>query len=220
MSGTQAQAAAKPALKSSWVVWGGIARAGKTKETFSEGICEIFAFEGVTELAEFWKNRPYSRLSNVISVSRGDAPKRIEMNGKEYVFDSLSLFRKNIVPKWEDPQHARGSSLEVELLASQDQMDRIWQQLFMRLVGEDFPNSNLVTGLRIISRNRAEKNIRVELWLRVCKFDNQKTEGYTESNEELVDKLSKKMAEIITPHFPAFSESQIVSKDFKVSSKS
>ena len=67
---------------------------------------------------------------------------------------SLCLFRKGIVPAWEDKANQNGSEFRVTLDGENAlKLDDYWKNLVFKLVGEEFINSEVVNFSKRFSSN-------------------------------------------------------------------
>jgi hypothetical protein len=112
------------------------------------------------------------------------------------VIESFSLFKKGIVPAWEDPVNAKGSEYFLRL-TNHSLMDSYWENLVLGLVGETVDSGDEVCGVRVVDKSRAGTQYRIELWLRgrdrtVCQVLHDKASAC------LVDGLSTKNAPSLT----------------------
>jgi hypothetical protein len=61
--------------------------------------------------------------------------------------DSICMFRKDILPAWEDPQNVGGSDMKIEFRINKDQdkeLDNLFVNLISELIAEDFEYSKHV----------------------------------------------------------------------------
>lgn len=89
--------------------------------------------------------------------------------------NTLSIFQKGVLPKWEDPVNAQGAEYQLRLMltldneSSLDKITAIWEQLVMDVVTKRMPYAEQVVGFRIVDKSFPTKeNFRLELW---TKFD-------------------------------------------------
>lgn len=136
---------------------------GHTLQSREHGYCHQFVPLGrdaVCTVADYW------RLFNNIPVPGKSADWCIHVTARRPL-ESVSLFQDGVVPAWEDPVNANGSTLTV--VWGQDWSDEttrsVWRNLTMALVGETLPFGDDVVGLRATLPFNRRKG-RMEVWLR------------------------------------------------------
>jgi len=133
---------------------------------------EIFKFDNLNDLAKFWYNCWYDDSSDLLFSTLDDTEKRIELNERKYIIDSLNLFREGIKPTWEDPVNSVGYDLRVILSVNSENREQteityknLWQNMVFSLIGEESDFSNQVTGIRF--KVQPTKSIlRLEIWMK------------------------------------------------------
>ena len=85
----------------------------------------------------------------------------------------MSMFRKGIEPKFEDPQNTKGGEYKMRLFLNNiqepalDFVNKIWESLVLDLLTARFPHPELIVGVRIVDKSFAMKeNFRIEVWTR------------------------------------------------------
>ena len=89
------------------------------------------------------------------------------------------MFKRDIEPKWEHPDNAKGGRLIFQVDKDQENYQDIYDALFFYLVGEDFEGHERINGFRFISAKSSTNNnflFRVEIWVN---FDNEQTDSLT-----------------------------------------
>lgn len=88
---------------------------------------------------------------------------------------SISLFKNEVYPKWEDPHNQDGGDLAIRSFKSLEELSQIWELFSVYCVGELFQNSSHVNGIRIVDSSIPTKKelYRIELWFSDKKLKNQ-----------------------------------------------
>ena len=79
---------------------------------------------------------------------------------------TVNLFVDGVKPVWEDAAHQQGASLRLQF--SKGYANRIWEDLILALIGEQFELENEITGI-VLSIGRTDK---LSVWFRHG-FDNR-----------------------------------------------
>lgn len=156
-------------LKNTWVFYDHTKSDSETYESNTRKLCEI------SDIVKFWQvfnNYPLpSKLFN-------NGVHRPLMNSRE--ISSLSVFKKGIVPKWEDPVNKFGAEISKRKFNRKNQLeevDRDWINLLMMCIGSSIDNG--ITGIRVVDSSSYKKNehtgvsdfkllYRIELWFDNC----------------------------------------------------
>lgn len=82
--------------------------------------------------------------------------------------DGFSMFKKGIIPQWEDPANSLGAELQYRKTMNPQEIDTHWENMVLALIGEVIDENNEICGCRVV--DKAKKNtrsiFRLELWLR------------------------------------------------------
>ena len=202
-------------LGSGWVFWDRLqAEGARTNENYNDSMTILFTFDKLEEFAMFWKATPYSRLSNLFYDLESRELKRFKIGDDEKSVDGMLLFRKGVQPKWEDPANCFGCSLSCEIIRpSVKCLDNLWKDLVFRLVGEEFPVSDSITGLRVLDRLRKNEFIKVELWLNIPLQKTRLTPEVYETNKVNFDNVFRHFLETLQKSFPLLTENHIITND-------
>ena len=100
-------------------------------------------------------------------------------NDKKREVASLSLFRSDIEPKWEDPKNINGSEFSLRKFYNKDLapiifLENLWLNLAVACIGEQFFKAEDITGCRVVDSSLVSSGkplYRIELW-----FYSQKTQ--------------------------------------------
>ncbi len=88
------------------------------------------------------------------------AGKRHMVDGR--AIEGWSMFEYEARPDWEHARNTGGCTLTCKAAFSRAEIDLVWRDLLLALVGETAPHSEHVVGVRVLDRTHA---YRIELWL-------------------------------------------------------
>lgn len=156
-------------LANTWVMYDHVKSSSDTYESNTRKVCE---FSDVVQFWQIFNNYPPpSKLFNnginrpVMKCSDGD---------KEIT--SISVFKKGIEPKWEDPVNKKGAEFYKRKFGPKDalrELDNNWYNTIMACIGRELDDS--ITGVRVVDSSALKKNeytgtsdfkslYRIELW--------------------------------------------------------
>ena len=91
--------------------------------------------------------------------------RKVIFDDQEKIIDCIMLFKKDIIPEWEDPKNAQGGSLILQLDDLQEeQIDDIWKNLVFSVVGNTLPHFQHINGIRLMDRLKKFNCLKIELW--------------------------------------------------------
>lgn len=151
----------KHPLQNQWTLWYLEADRSKSWEDLQN---EITTFESVED---FWSLYNYIKLASEIKP------------GSDY-----SLFKKGVRPMWEDPANKKGGRWMITLNknAVRGDVDNLWLDVILCLIGEAFDHSDQICGAVI--NNRA-KLYKIAIWTSDAKSE----DGCLEIGNKLKDAL-------------------------------
>lgn len=76
--------------------------------------------------------------------------------------EGLSFFEKNTFPDWESKRNLNGNTITFKSHYSKEEIDSIWLDSLVVLIGETCCHSENITGIRVIDRT---VTYRLEIWL-------------------------------------------------------
>jgi len=131
-------------LKDEWLLWFNGPRNNSSGHKWEKRYQEVTSFKTVQE---FW------RIFNNLTV-----PSTLPM-GSDY-----HLFKTGIEPEWEHPQHVGGGSwtFRTQSKDPNQQVDYIWFQVLLALIGNTFEMGEYITGVVVSARKNSN---RVAIWL-------------------------------------------------------
>uniref|UniRef100_T1GNT1 eIF-4F 25 kDa subunit n=1 Tax=Megaselia scalaris TaxID=36166 RepID=T1GNT1_MEGSC len=150
----------KHPLQNQWTLWYLEADRSKSWEDLQN---EISTFDTVED---FWSLYHYIKLASEIRP------------GSDY-----SLFKKGIRPMWEDEANKNGGRWMITLnRAAHSDIDNLWLDVILCLIGESFEHSDQICGAVINNRSKAFK---ISIWTADAKDE----EGCLEIGTKLSDAL-------------------------------
>ena len=90
----------------------------------------------------------------------------------------MSMFRKGIVPSWEDEVNSKGGEYQAALNL-QDKgfefLNELWEMLVLDMISNKFPHAKDVTGVRIVDKSRGGNELftRLEIWTKFGEENNE-----------------------------------------------
>lgn len=159
-------------LETNWNLWDH--KKGATNYEKSTRLVGTF---GTIEM--FWKyfnNYPKpSKLFNngqTKNVFTNDEEDGITIMNQERPIASISIFRENVYPKWEDPQNTNGGEFSITNFINLEQVDKLWELIILHNIGETNTITQYITGIRVIDCSNKEPMYRIEMWFSdMSKYD-------------------------------------------------
>lgn len=158
-------------LKNTWIMYD---HTKSDSDTYESSTRKISEFNDVIHFWQLINNYPSpSKLFNngihrpMMKCNEVDEPKEIT---------SLSVFKKGILPKWEDPANKYGAEFSKRKFNKKDplaELDSNWIDILIACIGSTIDES--VTGLRVVDSSSPKKNeyngntefklvFRIEVW--------------------------------------------------------
>lgn len=148
-------------LQNTWTLYDHIKSDSDSYESNMRKICDI------NNVIDFWRVFNFYPKPSLIFNNGVCKPK---MGDKE--ISSISMFKKGIEPKWEDPINELGGEISKRKFDRKDifnELDQNWYTIILACIGEQIDPS--ITGIRIVDSSNIQKNIdgykimfRIELW--------------------------------------------------------
>lgn len=169
-------------FKDTWVYYDHEKGNDNDYENLSRILCEITS---ISELNYIKSVLP--KPSELFYQKQKGKPYYEYENGTEREISSLSFFRKDIQPKWEDPKNKMGGEISVRKIKKPmtdkndknynilESLDHYWFLLMLYCVSENFINSKYITGIRIVDSSSIEIDnplYRIELWFSDLSYKN------------------------------------------------
>eukprot|EP01017_Pseudomicrothorax_dubius_P032705 TRINITY_DN4306_c0_g2_i1.p1 TRINITY_DN4306_c0_g2~~TRINITY_DN4306_c0_g2_i1.p1 ORF type:complete len:223 (-),score=59.18 TRINITY_DN4306_c0_g2_i1:119-739(-) len=154
-------------LRSRWTFWESYKQ--RTGQSFEDSLKELIYFDKLSDFSRIWNNFPHKTFTDLIFYDdRNQELKEIEVeDGRWESIDGLCLFRDSVKPQWEEEINKNGAEFRFTLsnLEYKD-INLAWEKTVFALVGETFPDSEKIVGLRFMNKLQAkEKGIRIEVWV-------------------------------------------------------
>ena len=133
-------------LEYTWVLWFDSHQKSQNTSTYGQSRRKVYTFSTVED---FW------RLYNNIKLPSEFPP------GTDYL-----LFKQGIDPEWEDPSNGNGGSWTLNIdknTRNLPDIDSLWMNASMAVVGEQFDESDEICGLFCSIRSG---RFRMQLWTR------------------------------------------------------
>jgi len=142
-------------LNHDWVMWEH--RTGESN--YKDNLGEIASFSTVED---FWKLVQHIPFPSHFFQFRGANREQV---GKRNVV-GFSFFHKHVQPCWEDPKNINGGEWRIRKFKNLDEVDSVWKDIVLCLIGEDHNNLKIVGARVVDSSNEAKKKImyNVEVW--------------------------------------------------------
>lgn len=210
-------------LASSWSLWEKYQVAFiQNAANYDENLSIIFEFDTLEKFTLLWKYTTYNRPSELfydVENSMAKKFKEYEDDNEDKIVDGLFLFRTGIQPKWEDPQNHKGCSIYIDLHnLTPSKIDRLWKGLIFGVVGENFPFSSYITGLRILDRMKKHNFIKLELWMSCGTMAHKNTTPEYARNQEIINAIKDYLHKIIC-NAQEVNQHDIIKKEHYIASK-
>ena len=145
-------------LERPWSIW----EMWNTSDTsnYSLNMQIVGSFSTMWDFLQHWENLPHSTPNFYFSNYKESTERRIE--GVPAPIEAVGVFLQGVSPAWEDPVNAKGSDFSFRKGMDEHVLKEIWKKLVFSLVGETFPESQEIVGVRIVDKS---KNFKCEIWV-------------------------------------------------------
>lgn len=135
-----------PALVSLWCLWNFVWCAQTaTAEEYKKSVTPICEF---STIEEFW--RCFCFIPKPSEAFDQQGRKILGRN-----VDTFSVFRKGILPEWEDPANANGSDIFIRKSLTYEQLDLYWSNLVLGMIGENLDETGEeICGCRVSDKSK------------------------------------------------------------------
>jgi len=142
-------------LNDNWCLWWRFVKSATQKRYDASNLQEVFEFNSLDRFSQIYNGSPLGKVSNNFSLTEKTLNPRQKESEQQIMtnlpVDSYMLFRKNINPEWEDKKNASGGHFSIDFSKLEDEIcDNIWKEISCFLVGEIWPHSEYVNGLRVL----------------------------------------------------------------------
>ncbi|EGR32800.1 translation initiation factor, putative, partial [Ichthyophthirius multifiliis] len=173
-------------FKNYWAFWEGYKQEkGNTQvisDKFLDNNYKIVEFNDLRQLQIIWCTK-LNKISNFFNFEGKFI--RVELQKYSRIIESISLFKQNIVPAWEDPLNVEGGDLQIffDDIQSKDQIDSIYKVVVQTVLSDDYPFINETNGVRFNDKTRDKQatKIRMEIWFNF----NESNDGYAQKLENI-----------------------------------
>ena len=95
-------------------------------------------------------------------------------DGSEIRINALSLFIKNVEPKWEDYTNKKGGEFRINFVVPTSTVQTVWETLVFDIMVQEFPEVKMLAGVRILDKSTEKQasTFRMEVW---TKFSDRKS---------------------------------------------
>lgn len=145
-------------LQRPWVIW----EMWNTSDTsnYSSNMNRVGSFDTMWDFLQHWENLPHSTPNFYFSNYKDNTERRIV--GIPAPIEAVGIFVQGVFPAWEDPVNEKGSDFSFRKPMDEQSIKEIWKKLVFSLIGETFPDSEDVVGVRIVDKN---KSFKCEVWV-------------------------------------------------------
>ena len=145
-------------LHTGWSLW---EHQRNTSNNYDKNSCCIGSFFNVEDFWRYYNN--YPKPSEIFF----DGKCKPTLSNPDREVAAISLFRKDIEPKWEDVKNRNGGEIAVRKFKNVEELDKLWELLSVWCISEKIVNSKYITGIRAVDSsippNRRILH-RVEVW--------------------------------------------------------
>lgn len=112
----------------------------------------------IQTIADFWN------VFNNVHSAKELHSEYVLLDNKRMI--AYSLFKNDISPEWEHHVNASGSEWGCRDNITRDEFDRMWRELTLSVVNNEFEH---VVGVRCINKtNKSRDMFKIEIWMDVC----------------------------------------------------
>mmetsp|Transcript_25603 Transcript_25603/g.44710 ORF Transcript_25603/g.44710 Transcript_25603/m.44710 type:complete len:201 (+) Transcript_25603:5133-5735(+) len=163
------EAASKYPLQRKWSIWEmWNQNARSSAQNFKDNMTMVSSFDNLHSFWQHWLHLPYSDPQSFFFDVESGHYRLIDQRQIE----AIGIFEDTVMPAWEDQVNSRGCDIAIRLKMHASQLKERWDSLVFSTIGETFPHSQCITGVRIVDKTKS--SYKFEVWLRVA--DNPTTE--------------------------------------------
>lgn len=183
---------------------------------------QLFEFCTLSKFASLWNHTSYSNPSNLFYDSVNNNTRKFytdEPDSEEKIIDGLLLFQSGIKPEWEDPLNKNGCSFDGNFKNLEPfEIDQLWQDIVLALIGENFPYSQFITGIRFLDRMKKHSTVKIEIWISVGLGSVKPNTDEYLKNQHIVDAIIKHFAGVLNRTTP-ISELELTGNEHTIKLK-
>eukprot|EP01039_Chlorochromonas_danica_P002252 gene2252-2466_t len=176
-------------LENTWTLW---EIKPYSQSVYYKAIVDVSTVE---KFWEAWGNMP--KPSDVF----GDGSRKVTVGGSE--IKSLGLFKKSILPVWEDKPNVDGVQFDIVRNFNADVLDIHWENLVLGLIGETIDEDDNICGGRVVNQlNKRGKQhtYKIEVWFR-------------KKDEEALKRIKTRLADVLSDSDKSKAASKIMIED-------
>ena len=132
----------------------------------------IFKWDDIITFFQFWNKYPGKDIKNILF----DGNNLKYFFNEKYRINAMNIFEKGIEPMWEDEKNKGGKYLQFEYQIKKIESEDFcrvssltWKKLILNTMGENYPGSQFVNGLRFVDKTDFERGkiimFRMEVWI-------------------------------------------------------
>ena len=149
-------------LMFNWTIWEQYE--SKYGEDYKKSMAKVAWFGDAVTFWQIWNKIPHADPTNFFSynVEGKKYANHYEINGFEQRVTTLSMFKTDILPQWEDPANKLGGDFNMKVNCDREKTKDIWNNLVLDIVSGTFPHSERLTGIRLVDK---VKFLKIEAWV-------------------------------------------------------
>lgn len=153
-------------LNDTWIIYD---HEKSDNQNYEKSTRKIGEFNTINGFWSFFNNIP---KPSDLFYQRDTGKPFYNYNNEDREVASISMFRDGVLPEWEDPRNKHGGEIILRKffrkgVAPVEYLDFLWETLAMGCVGEQFINSDNITGIRVVDSSMVNDDkplYRIELW--------------------------------------------------------
>ena len=157
------------------------------KGEYKNTLRRVGEFDSLHSFWQHWHHLPHGNPASLFYHPSEHVYKHME--GVNRPIEAVAVFVSGVEPSWEDSVNTLGSDLAVRKSFSFLKLKDYWSNLVFALIGETFPHSDEVVGVRVVDKGKGM--YKFEVWLT---FDVSSPEEM-EKGRELVRFLTREVLE-------------------------
>jgi len=185
-------------LLSTWALWetfqSSYSQKKEAADDYKTKISKIFKFDSLDDFARLWNNLPHSKPAQFFYQKDKQTIKKVKHNNELRALESVSFFRKDIEPIWEDPDNKKGGEFNIknEDMDNED-INTVWGDFVLYVIGEDFPYAARINGIRVVDKTKPPNLMtRFEIWVNFTDKDSVKDDMEKEVREYFDKMVTKR----------------------------
>lgn len=150
-------------LQRKWTIWEMWNQNARTSaQNFKDNMAVVSSFDNLHSFWQHWLHLPYSDPQAIFFDVDSGYYRLVDQRQIE----AIGIFEDSVMPAWEDLVNSRGCDIAFRLKIHASQLKERWDSLIFSVIGETFPHSQLLTGVRVVDKTKG--SYKFEVWLRVA----------------------------------------------------